>query len=432
MPPSKLILETIEPNILKRTNISGSVRYDVKGGRQSRTSYKTYEEAVAEKRRRLALQAQEQEERGQKRKAEQDAFQESKKRKDNVETYGNDSNMEREFCQRLKRLFDKMYPTLKFIILNDGTKADVLIQVESNSDLYLLVQIKTTQSVNSKGSVKFRHVRGYEKMPVACFCQDTNQVWIAHGTMLDQKKGSSDTLTFVAHGGTLNDRPEVLTKEALTPKQALKWLVKASREKEWTVSSRKYASWSFKSIKGFKERVSLYLFKWVHPEDRVCFPKEQNGPFDLVWTRNDQKARVQSKTAHKQKAGVLVSVEENAGSKTKRAYAEDSFDVLVVFYVDYKLGKFGKFGFWKIEGEDLKPFFRTDTYLGRQGINLHAPVEATAELGLTVPKETYEDRANLYTRNWFQGVYDLPPAFPAEAEEAGAQFLKELRGEEDE
>jgi hypothetical protein len=321
-----------------------------------------------------------------------------------------------------------MYPDLKFIILNDGTKADVLIQVKPSSPRrYLLVQIKTTQSVRkSDGIVQFSAVRGYKKMPVVCFVKDTNQVWIAHGTMLDQKKGSSDALSFVAHGGTLKKRPEVLTKEALTPEEALKWLVKASREKEWMVSSRKYASWSFKYINDFKERVSLFLFKTMHTD--VRFPDEQEGPFDLVWTRNGREVRVQAKTAQKKhkKAGVLAIVFESAGSKTHRAYAEDSFDVLAIFYVNYKLGKFGV---WKIKGSDLKPFFRKGTYPGLQGINLHAPVEATAELGLKVPKKTHEARANLYTRKWFKRVYDLPPAFPAAAEKAGAKFLKKLREE---
>jgi hypothetical protein len=424
--PSKPILERIEPNIIKYTYNSESVSYQVKVGRQSRTSYKTYKEAVAEKSRRLALQTQEQKERGQKRKAEQDAFQESKKRKDNVETYGNGCNLEREFCQVLKQLFDKMYPDLEFIIMNDGTKADVLIQVKHSSPRrYLLVQIKTTQSVDSNGNVQFQAVRGYEKMPVVCFCQDTNQVWIAHGTMLDQKKGITDALNFVAHGGTLKKRPEVLTKEALTPEEALKWLVKASREKEWMVSSRKYASWSFKSIDGFKERVSLYLFKTMHTD--VRFPDEQNGPFDLVWTRDGREVRVQAKTASKKESGVKVNVHEKAGSKTYRAYAKDSFDVLVVFYVNYKLGKFGV---WQIKGSDLKPFFREGTYPGRQSVNMHAPEEATAKLGLKVPQEGKGGQPpNLYTRKWFKRVYKLPPAFPAAAEKAGAKFLKKLREE---
>ena len=72
------------------------------------------------------------------------------------------------------------------IVLNDGTRGDVLLAREDKD--FLVVQLKTTKTTAVTGNAyNFSKVCGYSGMPVVCFCEEEKIGWVADGSALDAR-----------------------------------------------------------------------------------------------------------------------------------------------------------------------------------------------------------------------------------------------------
>ena len=66
------------------------------------------------------------------------------KREDDLEAYGGNSSLERDFAISLSLIF---YGTnINYLILNDATRADVAFKFSNNDGTFLPIQIKTTKT----------------------------------------------------------------------------------------------------------------------------------------------------------------------------------------------------------------------------------------------------------------------------------------------
>ena len=78
------------------------------------------------------------------------------------------------------------------LVLNDGTRGDLLLQRE-DCETFLVVQLKTTHKSTEKGTYRFKDVftpgvRGYDDMPVVCWCEAAARGWLAYGAALSARK----------------------------------------------------------------------------------------------------------------------------------------------------------------------------------------------------------------------------------------------------
>lgn len=346
------------------------------------------------------------------------ALSQEEKRERNVQKHGGDSNMERRLAFEIKEMFKTLYPDIEVIILNDGTRADMLIR--RTDGLYLQLQLKTTRRHREgrPNSWTFRHMRGYTHMFVLCWRYDQASGWIYDGTKLNHRNienlcvSSKGVNRAMAFGGVK------------TMPQLCEFLM--DNQYEFPGIDAISASWDFagNAMSTFKERVCLELWK-IHFDTDAIFPEEPNGSFDLF----SKQERLQFKCACRMKdqTALHVCLKENAGrvdgKLTRRPYTCGSFDAVVVMNLDWSNNKVHV---WKIPEDVLiqKEFLKTDTCKGKVSFYVYHPDEKHL-LRLNKAKEP---RADVWTHGYFLGTKEIPMSFGEEAETIAARFFAECRG----
>ena len=114
------------------------------------------------------------------------------KRAKDVSISGDTSSMERRIIHRRKHELEKY--GLDICILNDGTRADVLVRIDKNIDLWLPIQWKTTARCvidkrrKNSAAYSFYDLSGYDDMIIICECEADRFTWVYAGYVLDGLK----------------------------------------------------------------------------------------------------------------------------------------------------------------------------------------------------------------------------------------------------
>ena len=333
------------------------------------------------------------------------------KRKDNLETFGNGHAMEREFAIALTRMDDR------FKVMNDSTVADVILHAYECPEKALPIQIKTTSGPkkNQCNSCSFKDVGGYSGMPVVLWRTDTQEGWVFDGDVLNDRKESASEIK-IAPGGK-NAKLAKSGQDPLCMEKLVEYLFTIACE--YTPVTEEEASWTFTSINHFKEWCTIYFYKTqVDPE--ASLPNAQNGSFDLVGSKGE---RIQQKTATcvQGRKALQVNLKEHCGSMNgvtkRRAYSSGSFDVLNVYYLDWKEKEVHS---WTIPVQELevRGFMRNEGCDGKMTLSVFFPFSFC-------DGETTMGPCHKWTLNFYNGW--IPLQLPDVAEKCGASFLQKLR-----
>lgn len=146
----------------------------------------------------------------------------SSKRRRDVSVCGNSCDMERRVALKIVEAWEEKtgQPAL---VLNDGTKADILLGFGEGS--FLPLQLKTTKASTKKttSTYQFQHVCGYSGMPVVCWRCDSNKAWILDGKALDER--AKPQICFSPSGGIGRWRSlRTSTWKGSSPFSKLRWM----------------------------------------------------------------------------------------------------------------------------------------------------------------------------------------------------------------
>ena len=387
---------TIECGIQKSNSKTAKNPYRI-NDRNSSRYFETYREAKVNRCVNLAIKSLLQK--------RYNALSSEEKRMQNVQTYGNTSNMERQIAIEIKTVLEKRGITV--IILNDGTRADILIQRPDG--LFIPCQLKTTNSCmkRQENTWKFQHVLGYSGMPVICYRNDKKNGWVFDGKVLDDRKIDDIMIT---PGG----KNEALAMHNGTIEQICEFLLES--QDKFDKIDQVSASWDFQgnAMTMFKERVSLDLYiRYYDPN--ATFPINQNGSYDL----DSQEQRLQFKLACRManKNGLHATLHKSAGridgKTTYKPYSSGDFDALVVMYIDWTNNKVH---IWKIPEQILldKQCLKTEECEGKQSFYVYIPDES-------------QRKHTSWTCEYYIGVKDVPQNFGPEAETTAARFFVKCR-----
>ena len=108
------------------------------------------------------------------------------KRARNLEISGDSMDMERRVAVDLVDVWTR-HTGYRAIVLNDGTRADVLLGMDG-TDSFLPVQLKTTGAqYTGRHDWAFYHVQKYNGMPVVCWRCDHADCWVFDGGLLHER-----------------------------------------------------------------------------------------------------------------------------------------------------------------------------------------------------------------------------------------------------
>ena len=389
----------------------------------------------------------------------------------NLARHGNASKQERDVVLDINHRIEKDFAPARAMAMNDFTLSDAMVDwagaARSNAAAKMSPQQTKTTLYHYKGNENqyvFQNVTGYGKMLVVCIvikykverppedqalreeeeggegttdlstCE-TIRGWIFDGEALDKRKKKDLRVTYPKKRKRKNDPLKLsLTGEEPRPlNELLQKMKELQTQREngklvYPTMTYEEASWQFKGEKYFKERVSLHLYK-THIKSDAEFPLEvQNGSYDLV--RKDANRciceRIQGKVACKQEGhnGLLVNLTESAGKngrrRTRRPYAQGSFDTLSVVYIDWANKRAQ---LWIIPESALldKGLLKTDTCEGVQSFFVYDSTERQSKDG-PIP--------DTWTVSYYEGWFDLN--LPEAALDMGKTFLQALGSESDE
>ena len=289
--------------------------------------------------------------------------------------------LESEFAKCLQKEFDAM-PGYDMHILNEGTKADILVKRSADDDKWWQVQLKVSNRWCGMKRWAFAWNDGnYDGMMFLCHAPDgpkgVPRSWFYDGALFGKGRYVKSGLTISAGKGEeqgkkwdtvgwtptrLEDEGEFNSKtngkllldkcdeaQPESCKAAAKMLVDLLEEqasKGWLTSTTKAAAARhFASESHAKERESIefLMSKYGYKE-----PPLHQLPYDLVETRDDGtevKFQVKSRTmwsmqkqwAKYSKSGVTFSVSKNGGSVGKKvhvAYKKGDYDDLIFLLFD--------------------------------------------------------------------------------------------------
>lgn len=347
----------------------------------------------------------------------------------NVKLHGHNCAQERNVANEMVVSYVARFPDRRAFVCNDGTRADLAVEVEACSELYLPVQLKTANKATQSNAWYFSNVRAYKGMPVVGWRVDNNDGWVWDGAWLNKRP--SNVLGVTVNGVHVD---ESMHKRRFDMDALVAFLGAASEHlPTWTRRAKDYLSWEFEdtNTRGFLERVTLHQYMVLHP--KAAFPSVQNGSADVM--EEGKKVQLKHVSLRDGRAsGFQCNLHKSAGHRTRQptyqSYAKGDFDVLVAMHV---LWKHKKVLVWQISVDALADYLSDATTEGKQTIYLHMPeaVRGQYELG-GAPRVKGDGRRGelckaLWTRHHFVGVQDLV-AFPAEAEAAAvghvAHFLE--------
>ena len=202
----------------------------------------------------------------------------------NLTTYGQGSTQERNVAVAFVAACHKI--GLPAFVLNDGTKADVLLGLSAeNADAWVPVQIRTTQSAQKTGNAwRFFHVTGYSGMAVVCWRCDIADGWVYDGGELDEL--GVNGLNITPNGKNCK---RALARH-LNLDQLVQWL--RTHADQWPPVTEHAARHNFASQLDAIEMQGMDKFRMRFPEHECYYPEDQNSHVDLI----HDKKRLQLKT----------------------------------------------------------------------------------------------------------------------------------------
>lgn len=308
------------------------------------------------------------------------------KREKDVAIYGNCCNMEREFAILLVNEWERCTGK-RGIILNDGTRADILLEMDDM--LFLRVQLKTTGGAMKykKNSWEFSQVSGYTGMPVVCWRCDKEDAWVYDGKTLEGR-----THLYITPNG-------VNCALSMGKHLDLESLVSFFKENGslWEHVSEDDARHEFQSQNHAKEMRGIDAYKSRFSNSKFCWPSGQNTHVDLL--ENDQTLQFKNLCEQEGQAGFLCNFttsngKDHDGKTLKTPYSHGSFDVLVAVWFDAHNTPH----FWKIPADVLveRGVFATETQPGKTGFYFYGP-EGVGK----PPNPNVGRKSDTWTRDFF-------------------------------
>ena len=332
----------------------------------------------------------------------------TQKRADDLKMHGANSKQERDVTNAFVRLWTEL-TGFGAIVLNDGTRADLLLAIDAEALRFIPVQIKTANKQSGKNIWQLSHVKGYTGMPVACWAVDAGIGWLHDGKELEMIEGGGLSIT---HNGL--DKPRTSNEREWNGRCVfdMKALLETilSEKDRWPLVSEEFARWDFKGCDHFAEMLTLETYRRMKP-GQFDFPAEQAGRADLVGTQPADEGgnglRKQFKSACKHavgKTGFKVPMHVAAGrgddgTKLVSPYESSDFDDLVVMYVKKHTWKAHV---WEIPMAMLieKGIVGHELFKGITCFYVHATDEITGE--------TTKVNQSVWTRDFYKGAWDLP------------------------
>jgi hypothetical protein len=310
------------------------------------------------------------------------------KRARDMALYGDNCALERRVADALVEAWTRL-TTRSAIVLNDGTRADLLLECSDGTSLP--VQLKTThKSISTRTNQWiFTSVTGYSSMPVVCWTDDTKLAWVYDGHALDTR--GKQQLSISAGGVA-----ERLAMACRLTIDALVHFLDNGNHANWQRTTEHDARRDFNSQKGVKEMrgIDAYCQRF---EGRYQWPSEQNGSFDLL----DGNARIQFKTVHCSgtKAGFQCRIAQCCGKNTTgkqliEPYPFDAFDTLVAVW----FANDGTVHFWRIPAMVLyeRGYLSDVSHKGKQSLLVHGPPGVGR-----APNLTSFRKADTWTRDFY-------------------------------
>jgi hypothetical protein len=271
------------------------------------------------------------------------------KRARDVQIYGNNSKLERDAAIELETCANATYGPGTAIVMNDGTLADVLFKLGEAS--YLQLQLKTTATTRkNENGYQFAKLLGYAGMLVVCWVVDLKKAWVFDGTWLDER--GKNFYSFTPGSPT---ETHALVK-ALTMDQLVAYLHEHTHAAHLRLTTKEAARNEFKCENHKKEKFGIDAYMMFKP-GKHDWPREQNGEYDTLWTREDQDTlRVQHKSCHPNKAGLYCRHLGKAdgrdlnGKQLHTCYDKDDADLYVFHYYHEPTNTSH---FWEIPSETL-------------------------------------------------------------------------------
>ena len=294
-----------------------------------------------------------------------------KKRERDVRIYGNTCNQERDAAIGVKTCADATYGPGTAIVMNDGTRADVLFKVAESS--YLQLQLKTTATTKKNANgYQFNDVLGYAGMLVVCWVVDLKKAWVLDGTWLHER--GQEKYSFTPGYAT---ETHALAK-ALTMDQLIAYLHDHTHAAHLRLTTEDAARNDFKGKDHKQEKFGIDAYMNFKPGTHD-WPRDQNGKYDTtLWTRGDEEKtlRVQHKSCapHGNQAGLSCSALGKCDGKDLNrnqlytCYDKDDSD-LYVFHYHHEPTNTSHF--WEIPSEALAEHGYFTKTTGRESIYLY-------------------------------------------------------------
>ena len=208
------------------------------------------------------------------------------KRARDVQTNGNTCKLERDASIELKTCADATYGPGTAIVMNDGTRADVLFKVAESSYLQLQLKTTATKKKNSNG-YQFADVLGYAGMLVVCWVVDLKKAWVFDGTWLDER--GKERLNFT-HGLETHALAKALTMDEL-----IAYLHDHTHAEHLRLTTEDAARNNFKGKDHKQEKFGIDAYMNFKPGTHD-WPRDQNGEYDTTLEDDDKTLRVQHKS----------------------------------------------------------------------------------------------------------------------------------------
>jgi endonuclease YncB( thermonuclease family) len=247
-------------------------------------------------------------------------------------------------------------------VLNDGTRADVILERVDSS--FLPVQLKTSEKRLSRNHHTFQNITGYSGMPVVCWRIDKDDAYVFDGDTLNTRGKSNITV------GTRCKSNNISLARALSIDSLIIFLEQNAAS--WTTTQEHKARHDLTSSTQRMELRGIDTYCERFPGN-YSWPMAQNSHVDLF----DGNMRMQFKTVSIVKgAGFRCNMTTSAGrdrvGRALRApYQHDDFDVLVAVWISPS----GTPHFWRIPTEVLfaHGILSNETCRGKTCFYVHGP-----------------------------------------------------------
>ena len=347
--------------------------------------------------------------------AKRDAL--SKKREKDLAVSGENCSLERRVSQALVRRHQELYNAMNSFVVNDFAKADVAFgytgQAESDTRAtFLATQVKTTpKPKNGQNGYEFKHVLGYENMPVVCVVSPNSEdtsTWFGYvfdGTTLHHR-GIEDII--ITPGGK-NDELALLSH---APLDEIVTFLHTNRQR-WPAMTEHAIRCDFKCSNHAKEYRAIYTYFERFLGEPITWPSGQGTRIDFI-SSADGTAQHKSARVLRNHAGFLVSLKhvcgtDENGNRLSDSYDAKDFETLVVTYEDPGTNLLHA---WRIPMSELvkRGYVKTKDEVGKQNLWVHS-----TQVGQQ-PNQNAKAPVNTWTCIYYIGSREMSTSSSSESD----------------